>query len=266
MTDRLDRALAARGLSKSRTEAARLIEAGDVYVNGMLATKVSQQVDEAAILEIEREDRWVSRAAQKLLTALEAFGIDVAGREALDVGASTGGFTQVLLHHGATRVIALDVGHDQLDPLIRADTRVTVVEGENARYLSAERLAELAPGVHPDLIVGDLSFISLRHVLPALRASVPGASDYVLLLKPQFEVGRKQVRGGLVANPTVAAEAAIDVVKDAAELGLGLAGFAPSPITGMHGNHEYLLWLRADYVPERDLTWRIRRMVGEGGL
>ncbi|WP_125107276.1 MULTISPECIES: TlyA family RNA methyltransferase [Gulosibacter] len=266
MTDRLDRALAARGLAKSRTEAARLVDAGLVFVDGIAATKASQQVGDAAILEVQREQRWVSRAAHKLLTALEAFGIDCAGREALDVGASTGGFTQVLLHHGAREVIALDVGHDQLDPLIRADTRVRVVEGENARYLTAERLEQLAPGVHPDLVVGDLSFISLRHVLPALRASVPAARDYVLLLKPQFEVGRGHVRGGLVTDPAVAADAALDVVRDAAGLELGLAGIAPSPITGMHGNHEYLLWLRADFVPEHDPIERIRRMVGEGGL
>lgn len=266
MTERLDRALAARGLARSRTEAARLIGAGEVFVNGAAASKVSQQVAADAQLEIRSGERWVSRAAHKLLAAIDTFGLETSGRTALDVGASTGGFTQVLLHHGASEVIALDVGHDQLDGLLRADTRVHVIEGENARYLTAARLAQLAPGVHPDLIVGDLSFISLRQVLPALRASVPAARDYVLLFKPQFEVGRGFVRGGLVTDTAVAADAALDTVREAADLGLGLAGFAPSPITGTHGNHEYLLWLRADAVPEHDPTASIRRMVEEGGL
>jgi 23S rRNA (cytidine1920-2'-O)/16S rRNA (cytidine1409-2'-O)-methyltransferase len=192
--------------------------------------------------------------------------VDARGRVALDVGASTGGFTQVLLQHGAARVVALDVGHDQLDGLLRADTRVTVIEGENARYLTRARLDELTGGAHPDLVVGDLSFISLRHVLPALRESVPDARDYLLLLKPQFEVGRGYVRGGLVTDRDVAADAALAVIADAQELGLGLAGFAPSPITGTHGNSEFLMHLRPGTVPEHDPSDSVRRMVAKGGV
>lgn len=256
MPERLDHALASRGLSRSRTAAARSVDAGQVLVNGKPALKPSQKVDPADMLEVCSGLGYVSRAAHKLLAALDDFSLSVQGQRALDVGASTGGFTQVLLERGAADVVALDVGHDQLDGMLRADTRVTVIEGENARYLTEDRLnacisaqrAEREPLRAHDLTVavGDLSFISLRYVLPALRDSLPQLQWAVMLVKPQFEVGRRFVRGGLVHDVEVAADAVVDVVNDAATLGLRTRGFCESPVTGTHGNREFLLWLSAD--------------------
>lgn len=255
MPERLDHALASRGLCRSRTAAARSIAAGQVHVNGTLATKASMSVDETDRIEVAAGPGYVSRAAQKLLAAADTFALDIAGRAVLDLGASTGGFTQVLLERGAREVVALDVGHDQLDALLRTDTRVTVIEGENARYLTEQRLntciAAARTGRGPltadqlTAVVGDLSFISLRHILPAVRESLPALEWAVLLVKPQFEVGRKFVRGGIVADAEIAADATVDVVRDARELGFRVRGFRQSPITGTHGNHEYLLWLQA---------------------
>lgn len=254
MPERLDHALASRSLCRSRTAAARSIAAGQVRVNGRLATKPAMPVVETDQIEVVAGPGYVSRAAQKLLAAAEAFALDISGRAVLDLGASTGGFTQVLLERGAREVVALDVGHGQLDALLRADTRVTVVEGENARYLTEPRLdsciaaarGEREPLTAHELtaVVGDLSFISLRHILPAARASLPALKWAVLLVKPQFEVGRKFVRGGIVTDAEIAADATADVVRDALELGFRVRGFQPSPITGTHGNHEYLLWLQ----------------------
>ncbi|SJM47511.1 TlyA family RNA methyltransferase [Gulosibacter sp. 10] len=259
MGRRLDRALAERGLARSRTAAARLIADGAVRVNGEPATRAARTVDEHDELAVVEPDRYVSRAAHKLLDALDAFGIDVRGSAALDLGASTGGFTQVLLERGARAVVALDVGHDQLDPLIRADARVTAIEGENARHLDRARLDRLLQAQRRDrpplraeeiaLATGDLSFISLRHIVPVLPATLPALRDVVLLVKPQFEVGRAHVRGGIVTDPQVAAERAIDVLREAREAGLRPRGFRPSPVRGTHGNAEYLLWCSADDRP-----------------
>lgn len=261
MSERLDRALAQRGLVKSRTEAARRIDAGEVTVNGKTATRASQQVTDADVLAVAESDGFVSRAAAKLVAAIETFDVPVAGRTVLDLGASTGGFTQVCLREGAGRVVALDVGHDQLDARIRADARVTVVEGENARYLTAARLTELVQQPNEttasseasnetmtaadiDLVVGDLSFISLRHILPAIRASVVNLRDAILLVKPQFEVGRTGVRGGIVSSDDAAVDAVCEVIGCAREVGFTPRSLVPSPITGTHGNREYLLWLQ----------------------
>ncbi len=243
---RLDSALAARGLARSRTQAARMIADGLVTVDGVGVVKPSTHVSDEQQLQVASVDRYVSRAAHKLLAALDAFAVNAAGRDCLDVGASTGGFTQVLLERGAKSVVALDVGHDQLDPLIARDNRVTVIERFNARELTPSSLAAAAG--HPvdaDLVVADLSFISLPLVLPALVSTVGTAADYVLLVKPQFEVGRAGIREGIVHNPGLRADAITGVMWAAWDTGLPTAGIIPSPIVGTAGNREYLLWLNA---------------------
>lgn len=240
---RLDAALAARGLARSRTHAAALIAEGVVSVDGRPVTKPSHRVGEGSVLEVAGADHYVSRAAHKLIAALDAFPVVVQARIALDVGASTGGFTQVLLERGAAHVIALDVGHGQLVPELAADPRVTAIEGFNARSMDARSLAAAAPGVgRPELAVADLSFISLRTVLPALVETVGTAADYVVLIKPQFEVGRGGIREGIVLDPRLRAEAIDGVLRAAWGLGLGTGGLIPSPLAGTAGNLEYLAW------------------------
>ncbi|MBH0115229.1 TlyA family RNA methyltransferase [Salinibacterium sp. NG253] len=243
---RLDAALAARGLARSRTHAAKLIADGLVTVSGIAIPKASTPVNDDHVIEVAETDHYVSRAAHKLVAGLDAFGIDATDKLALDVGASTGGFTQVLLERGAREVIALDVGHGQLVDLIRSDTRVRVIERENARYLTAESLAELSgTSETPTLVVSDLSFISLRTVLPAFYAAVGESADYVLLVKPQFEVGRTNIREGIVHGAALRDEAITGVLWAAWDLGLGTAGVISSPIAGNAGNREYLVWLSA---------------------
>jgi 23S rRNA (cytidine1920-2'-O)/16S rRNA (cytidine1409-2'-O)-methyltransferase len=243
---RLDAALAARGLARSRTHAAKLIADNLVTVEGVAVPKASTPVTDDHAIEVAETDHYVSRAAHKLVAALESFGIDASDRLALDVGASTGGFTQVLLERGAREVIAFDVGHGQLVDLVRSDARVRVVERENARYLTAQSLADLSgTSETPTLVVADLSFISLRTVLPALQASVGDAADYVLLVKPQFEVGRTNIREGIVHQAALRDEAIMGVLWAAWDLGLGTAGAICSPIAGNAGNREYLVWLSA---------------------
>lgn len=238
---RLDALLAARGLARSRTAAAKLIQDGRVTVGGSAVVKASALTVPSAPIHVDRADEWVSRAARKLVGALDAFDIDPTGRVVLDVGASTGGFTQVLLSRGASRVVALDVGHGQLDPTVAVDERVAVVEGVNARTLTPEGYLALDPAAaQTSLVVGDLSFISLRLVLPALVASVP-SDDFVLLVKPQFEVGRGGVREGIVRDPALRNDALMNVLWAAWDLGLGTTGLMSSPIVGTHGNHEYLV-------------------------
>ncbi|MEK6310394.1 MULTISPECIES: SAM-dependent methyltransferase [Curtobacterium] len=237
---RLDALVAERGLARSRTAAAKLIQDGRVTVAGTAVVKPSHPTRADAAIVVDAGDEWVSRAAVKLVGALDAFDIDPADRVALDVGASTGGFTQVLLARGARRVVALDVGHGQLDPVVALDDRVAVVEGCNARNLTAESYAALDPAAaETTLVVGDLSFISLRIVLPVLAAAVP-SDDFVLLVKPQFEVGRGGVREGIVRDPGLRNDALMNVLWSAWDAGLGTSGLAASPIVGTHGNHEYL--------------------------
>ncbi|MGZ0213337.1 MAG: TlyA family RNA methyltransferase [Actinomycetales bacterium] len=243
---RLDAALAARGLARSRTHAAKLIADNLVTVEGVAAPKASTPVTDDHVIAVAETDHYVSRAAHKLVAALDSFGIDATGTLALDVGASTGGFTQVLLERGAREVIALDVGHGQLVDLIRSDARVRTIERENARYLTAESLAELSgTSETPTLVVSDLSFISLRTVLPALHASVAADADFVLLVKPQFEVGRTNIREGIVHGAALRDEAIMGVLWAAWDLKLGTAGVISSPIAGNAGNREYLVWLSA---------------------
>lgn len=239
---RLDAALAARGLARSRTHAAALIADGLVSVDGRQVVKASHKVTDAAEITVAASDQYVGRAAHKLIAALDGFGIDVSGRLALDMGASTGGFTQVLRERGARRVLAVDVGHGQLAASVREDPGVVNVEGFNVRYMTPESLAE-ATGEQaaPEVVVGDLSFISLAHVLPAVAAVAAPGADVVLLVKPQFEVGRTAVRGGLVTDPALRADAVSGAVWSAWDAGLGMHGVLSSPILGSHGNAEYLV-------------------------
>tara|TARA_R100001132_G_scaffold1751_1_gene1579 strand:- start:13249 stop:14055 length:807 start_codon:yes stop_codon:yes gene_type:complete len=244
---RLDSELVRRGLARSRAQAARSIEEGRVRIDGVATVKPATRVAPDAELTVEGADHYVARSAHKLIAALDAFEIDPAQRLVLDVGASTGGFTQVLLERGARRVIALDVGHGQLVSELRADDRVVVVEGENARELSAERLAELSGSPEqPTLIVVDVSFISLTTVLPALAASIPADADLVVLVKPQFEVGRGGAREGIVRDRAARLEAVSTVLWAAWDLGLGTAGVISSPVLGSNGNQEYLAWLQRE--------------------
>ncbi len=276
-TQRLDLALVDRGLVRSRTAARTAIEQGRVSVDGRAVVKVSHPVRADARLEVDGDDRYVSRAALKLAAALDAANLDVEGLLALDLGASTGGFTQVLLERGARRVIALDVGHGQLDPALRADPRVVVVEGENARALTAERLAEVSGVVvsssaesgtatgegaasAPEtvgLVVADLSFISLTLVLPAIVATVGTEVPIVLLIKPQFEAGRKGIREGIVRDAIVRDDAIMTVLWAASDLGLHASELLSSPIVGSAGNHEYLAVFRPG-VGRHPTEWRGR--------
>ena len=251
---RLDAELVRRGLARSREHAAELVTSGRVRVGGQAAGKPATQVAAGAaivVAEDEQERTYASRGAHKLLGALEAFGpqgLQVAGRRCLDAGASTGGFTDVLLRAGAARVVAVDVGYGQLAWSLRSDPRVGVLDRTNVRTLTPEQLAGLEGlgGGLAELVVGDLSFISLRLVLPALiRCAVPEA-DFVLLVKPQFEVGRERLgAGGVVRDPALRGEAVRAVADEACALGLGVRGVVASPLPGPSGNVEYFLWLRA---------------------
>jgi 23S rRNA (cytidine1920-2'-O)/16S rRNA (cytidine1409-2'-O)-methyltransferase len=242
-TARLDVELVRRGLARSRGQARALVEAGDVSVDGKAATKPSVPVAPGQHLEVREEGpRWVSRAAYKLLGALETFGpqgLEVAGRRCLDVGASTGGFTQVLLHHGASQVIALDVGHGQLVPELAEDPRVTDRSRTTVRDLTAADI-----GGPVDLLVADLSFISLTLVLETFRALLREDGDAVVLVKPQFEVGRTRLgKGGIVRAHGDRAWAVTEVARAAVAADLHPRALARSPIEGGEGNAEYLLWL-----------------------
>ncbi|WP_213816996.1 TlyA family RNA methyltransferase [Glaciihabitans sp. dw_435] len=243
---RLDSALGERGLARSRTQAAKLISDGLVTVDGTPQVKPSFKVRDSQVIVVAESDHYVSRAAHKLNAALDAFDVAVQGRLALDLGASTGGFTQVLLERGVDHVIALDVGHGQLVPQIAEDPRVTMVEGVNARYLTPEGLSG-ASGISktPTLVVADLSFIALPTVLPALVDTVGTGADFVLLVKPQFEVGRSGIREGIVHDRALRQDAISNVLWAGWDLGLGTGGVISSPIAGNAGNLEYLVWLTA---------------------
>lgn len=248
---RLDAELVERTLARSRGEAHELIAAGRVLVEGLVATKPSRQVDAGASVRVDRErsTRFVSRGAGKLAGALTEFGsLAVVGAKALDAGASTGGFTQVLLAAGAQHVVAVDVGYGQLAWTLQTDSRVTVRDRTNVRDLAAVDLPYA-----PTLIVGDLSFISLRTVLPALASVADISGDMVLLVKPQFEVGRTKIgKRGVVRGRDDRAQAVRDVAETAWGLGLGVAGVTASKLPGPAGNVEFFLWLRRDQAQLRD--------------
>lgn len=246
-SQRLDAALAARGLARSRSHGATLIAEGFVRIAGTVVNKPATKVTDDDDISVDGIDHYVSRAAHKLITGLDGFHIDVTGKLALDIGASTGGFTQVLLERGVAEVIALDVGHGQLSPRIRSDERVIVVEGVNAKNLDRENLSALAgKDTVVDIVVADVSFISLTHLLSALKACATLQADYVLLVKPQFEVGRTGVKEGIVTNPALREDAVMKVLWHAFDVGLNVCGILSSPILGSAGNKEFVLWLRAD--------------------
>jgi 23S rRNA (cytidine1920-2'-O)/16S rRNA (cytidine1409-2'-O)-methyltransferase len=242
---RLDTLIVERGLAESREKARALILAGQVDVGGHGAAKAGTMVPiDADVRVIGPDHPWVSRGGIKLAHALDTFGIDATNTIALDVGASTGGFTDVWLQRGARHVIALDVGHSQLHWKVRSDPRVTVIENTNARYLKPGDLPDRGEPITRVSI--DVSFISLRHILPVLPPLIARSSDIVALVKPQFEAGRKEVgKGGLVQDPHVHARVIDDVTLAAAEVGLKRVGLVDSPITGAEGNKEFLLHLRA---------------------
>lgn len=256
---RLDRALAEIGIARSRTQAAELIEQREVLVNGKPATKPSLRLAPGDEVEVTAAERYVSRAAHKLVAGLDEFGIDPAGCIALDLGASTGGFSQVLVERGVAAVLAIDVGHGQLAPELASEPRIRLVEGRNARDLDPVNLArDTGIAERPSLVVADLSFISLRLIFPAIDRCAAADAELVLLVKPQFEVGR--VRDGIVTNPAQWAEALQIAITAAAENGFTIRGLANSPITGGHGNREFLAhFVRADRVGEPDQPeWEAR--------
>jgi 23S rRNA (cytidine1920-2'-O)/16S rRNA (cytidine1409-2'-O)-methyltransferase len=259
---RLDSELVRRGLARSREQAVELLDAGRVKVGGQTATKAATQVETSApivVRTVETGPEYVSRGGHKLAGALAAFGdLDPSGRRCLDAGASTGGFTDVLLRAGAAHVVAVDVGYGQIAWSLRTDDRVTVVERVNIRELTPEHL-----GDPPTLVVADLSFISLRLVLAPIQRCVATGADYVMMVKPQFEVGKDRVgAGGVVRDPALRVGAVCEVADHAVTLGLGVRGVTASPLPGPSGNVEYFLWLRAGSPPlaEADLD----KAVAEG--
>lgn len=243
MKTRLDQLLVARGFAQSRERARSLLIAGHVDVAGVRVTKAGTLVDEAADIHVRQADHpWVGRGGIKLAHALEAFQIGVEGIQALDIGASTGGFTDVLLQRGAARVVALDVGHNQIDWRLRTDRRVVVIEGVNARHLTPETLP--ADARQFDLVTIDVSFISLAHILPVVPALLAPDGHVIALVKPQFEAGKAEVgAGGIVRDPAIHARVIEAVSAAAVQVGLTALKSVPSPITGAEGNQEFLMLL-----------------------
>jgi 23S rRNA (cytidine1920-2'-O)/16S rRNA (cytidine1409-2'-O)-methyltransferase len=270
---RLDAELVRRGLARSRDQAADLIAAGRVAVGGQLAAKPATQVAVDAPITVQQASDgpdYVSRGGHKLAGALAAFGapvgaesvarparlsgthdLVVAGKRCLDAGASTGGFTDVLLRAGAAHVVAVDVGYGQLAWSLQTDERVTVLDRVNVRNLTPEQVAP-----PPELVVADLSFISLTMVLPALAACAAPGADFLLMVKPQFEVGKEKAGSGVVRDPELRAAAVASVAGAAAGVGLGVAGITASPLPGPSGNVEYFLWLRRGAEPLDDAALR----------
>ena len=239
MKQRLDKLLVERGLVESREKGQRLVLAGQVLVNGQMLTKAGHAVKDDVELSIKEQERFVSRGGGKLQGALDHFPIQVAGKDCMDVGASTGGFTDCLLQHGAARVIALDVGKGQLHWKLRQDERVTVLDKVNARYLTPEMLP-----FAPHLITVDVAFISLTRILPAAIAVMAAGAELVTLIKPQFEAGREQVgKGGVVRDETVRQQV-VETIRQFGESELGLTwhGVCDSPVRGPAGNVEFVAY------------------------
>jgi 23S rRNA (cytidine1920-2'-O)/16S rRNA (cytidine1409-2'-O)-methyltransferase len=239
---RLDALLVERALASSRERARALILAGQVKVNGAVAQKAGQSVPADATVALAQPDHpYVGRGGVKLAHALETFRIAGVGREALDIGASTGGFTDVLLRNGVRRVVALDVGRGQIAWALRTDPRVVVLEGVNARALTRPQLPAAV-----ELVVIDVSFISLRHILPALPPLLTPAADIVALVKPQFEAARREVgKGGVIKDAAVQQRVVEEIIAAASEVGLSHLATTESPITGSSGNREFFIHLRA---------------------
>jgi 23S rRNA (cytidine1920-2'-O)/16S rRNA (cytidine1409-2'-O)-methyltransferase len=262
---RVDVELVRRGLARSRQQAAELIGAGKVSIDGMPAVKPATAVAATAALRVadDANRSWVSRGAHKLVGALETFGISVRGRRCLDAGASTGGFTEVLLDRGAREVIAADVGYGQLAWPLRSDPRVVVIERTNVRELTPDVI-----GCPVEVIVADLSFISLTTVLPALTGCASPDADIVPMVKPQFEVGKGQVgAGGVVHDPELRASSVLTVAHRAERLGWHTVGVTASPLPGPSGNVEYFLWLRPATdrgFSSAELEHAVHKAVSEG--
>jgi 23S rRNA (cytidine1920-2'-O)/16S rRNA (cytidine1409-2'-O)-methyltransferase len=262
---RVDAELVRRGLARSRQQAAELIGAGRVSIDGMPAAKPATAIAANATLTVTSADErsWVSRGAHKLIGALDDFAISATDARCLDAGASTGGFTEVLLDRGAREVVAVDVGYGQIAWSLRSDPRVTVLERTNVRELTADDV-----GGPVDLVVADLSFISLATALPALSSCASDDADIVPMVKPQFEVGKDNVgAGGVVSDPQLRADAVLAVARRAAELKWFTAGVTASPLPGPSGNVEYFLHLRAtpDHpLQGEQLEQAVRRAVAEG--
>jgi 23S rRNA (cytidine1920-2'-O)/16S rRNA (cytidine1409-2'-O)-methyltransferase len=258
---RLDAELVRRKLARSREQAAALVADGRVQVRGTVARKVAAMIDPADPVVVSGEDpatEYVSRGGHKLAGALAAFGLPVEGRRCLDAGASTGGFSDVLLRAGAAQVVAVDVGYGQLAWPIRTNDKVVVLERTNVRTLTPDAI-----GGPVDLTVADLSFISLRLVLPALAACTAPDGDLALMVKPQFEVGKERVgAGGVVRDPQLRADAVLQVAAAGGELGLGVAGVTASPLPGPSGNVEFFVWFRRG-APPADPD-RVRTVVAAG--
>jgi len=264
---RLDLHLLTLGLASSRQQAQRLIRAGKVRdVHGQRLEKPGQEVAEESLVQVEQPPRFVSRGGDKLLGALQVFPVEVNGRVCLDGGISTGGFTDCLLQHGASRVYGIDVGYGQTAWSLRTDERVVLRERTNLRRLTAEELYGEADQ-RPTLAVADVSFISLSLVLPALRGLMITEGldakdcEAIVLVKPQFEVGRQRVgKGGVVRDPAAHIDAITDVIEAAQPLGWKPSGLMASPLTGPAGNHEYLLWLTS-YIDHEVETPMIEKLV-----
>lgn len=244
MTQRLDRELVRRGLARSRTHARTMISAGQVVVDGSVVERPGDQVPPSATIEAPA-DRYVSRGAHKLIGALDDLQLSVAGR-ALDAGASTGGFTQVLLERGCQQVIAVDVGSGQLAPMLRADPRVRLLERTNLRDLRLEHLG----GVPVDMVVADISFISLTLLISPIISVIRADGWVLLLVKPQFEVGRELLgKDGVVRSPALQAQAISAVIKAAGEYGWNCVAAVPSRLQGASGNREFFILLRRTEAP-----------------
>lgn len=256
--ERLDKLLVSRGLAESRSRAQALVMAGEVYVNGERADKAGMQVAVEAEITVAEPLPYVSRGGYKLAESLAQFGIGVEGRVCADVGACTGGFTDVLLQEGAARVYAIDVGYGQLDWRIRQDERVVVMERTNARYVDS--LPETVT-----FAAIDVSFISLRLILPAVQGWLAPDADVVALVKPQFEAGREQVgKGGIVRDPAIRQQVLADLWRWTVEHKLGPQGVVRSPIEGSTGNVEFLLWLRPGHAPAHELAQVLSRLQLDG--
>ncbi len=254
---RIDTVLAERGLFPSRSAAATAVRAGEVRVgeDGPVALRPSQLVEPEAELLVKEGPRFVSRGGIKLDNALDALGLDVSGRDCLDVGASTGGFTDCLLQRGAARVAALDVAHGQIDVRLREDPRVTVIERHNARELAPDDLP-----FPPELVAVDVSFISLTKVLPAVRRCLAPGGEVLAMVKPQFELARERVGRGVVRDAADRREAILKVALAVRDLGLPVRGIASSQLPGPKGNRETFIWCGGEGEGVADLETRIQEV------
>lgn len=257
---RIDAVLAERGLFPSRSAAAGAVRAGEVRIgqDGPVALRPSQLVEPEATFVVDSGPRYVSRGGIKLENALEALGIDVVGRDCLDVGASTGGFSDCLLQRGAARVIAADVAYGQIDARLREDSRVTVIERLNARAMEPADLPFAA-----SLATVDVSFISLGKVLPAVARCLAPGGEVLAMVKPQFELGRERVGRGVVRDAGDRREAILAVARAATEIGLPVRGFASSGLPGPKGNRETFVWCGGDGVPVADLEAAVLAVEGD---